>query len=145
MVDDTRTQFGGGQVLEESEFKKLTANSRDWLIYQLLSDRSKEIAKTEILNVLKPIKAGNTIIADVGDKVILTKTKRETTVQEIVKGTVVLVTDKAVLIGNADRVAWFPKSVIENLDKIVLDKDKIVELKIKDWFKYKIVWKVPEQ
>ena len=42
MVDDTRKQFGGRKVLEESEFKKLTANSRDWLIYQLLSDRSKE-------------------------------------------------------------------------------------------------------
>ena len=122
--------------MEESEFKKLTANSRDWLIYQLLSDRSKE-------TVIKEIKSEHISGVNIEEQTKQAP-KGETTVQEIVKGTVVLVTDKAVLIGNADRVAWFPKSVIENLDKIVLDKDKIVELKIKDWFKYKIVWKVPE-
>ena len=112
--------------MEESEFKKLASNSRDWLIYQLLSERSKE-----------------TVLEDlVGESA---EPKGETTVEETVKGTVVLVTDKAVLIGNADRVAWFPKSVILNLDQIALKQGETVELKIKDWFKYKIEWKVPEQ
>ena len=114
--------------MEETEFKKLSSNSRDWLIYQALSNRSKEIAKAE------------KIVDEIIEKV---EPKRETTVEETVTGKVVLVTDLAVLIGNADRVAWFPKSVILNLDKIVLDKDKEVELKIVDWFKYKIEWKVP--
>ena len=114
--------------MEENEFKKLSANSRDWLIYSMLSEKSKNIAKAE------------KIVDEIIEKV---DPKGETTVEETVTGKVVLVTDKAVLIGNADRVAWFPKSVIENLDKIVLDKDKIVELKIKEWFKYKIEWKVP--
>ena len=60
-------------------------------------------------------------------------------------GKVVIISDKAVLIGNKDRVAWFPKSVIINLDKIALEQGKIVELKIVDWFKYKIEWKVPQR
>ena len=149
MVDDTRTQFGGGQVLEESEFKKLTANSRDWLIYQLLSEKSKESVLADLVGeketTIRRLGGLNLSKSPMITHSKPAEPKGETTVQEIVKGTVVLVTDKAVLIGNADRVAWFPKSVIENLDKIVLDKDKIVELKIKDWFKYKIVWKVPEQ
>ena len=117
-------------IMEENEFKKLSANSRDWLIYSMLSEKSKNIAKAE------------KIVDEIIEKI---DPKGETTVEETVMGKVVLVTDKAVLIGNADRVAWFPKSVIENLDKIVLDKDKIVELKIKEWFKYKIVWKVPQE
>ena len=66
----------------------------------------------------------------------------ETSVDETVTGKVALITDKAVLIGDGDKVAWFPKSVITNLDKIVLKKDTIVELIIQDWFKYKIEWKV---
>ena len=114
--------------MEEKEYKKLASNSRDWLIYQLLSKHSKELVKAE--------KIAEEIIDDL---------KGETTVQETVTGKVVVVTKDAVLIGNADRVAWFPKSVILNLNKIVLDKDKTVELKIVDWFKYKIEWKVPTQ
>ena len=119
--------------MEESEFKKLSANSRDWLIYQLLSEKSKE-------TVVKEIELGKKI-SEEAEKSL----KGETTVEETVTGKVVLVTDKAVLIGNADRVAWFPKSVILYLDKIVLDKDTTVELKIVDWFKYKIEWRVPEK
>ena len=30
-------------MMDEKEFKKLASNSRDWLIYQLLSERAKEI------------------------------------------------------------------------------------------------------
>ena len=80
MVDDTRTQFGGGQVLEESEFKKLTANSRDWLIYQLLSDRSKKVfIEEDSPERTKLIKGTDHVIAmDMG----LEKPKGETTVQE---------------------------------------------------------------
>ena len=123
--------------MEENEFKKLTANSRDWLIYQLLSEKSKE-------TVIKEIKSEHVSGVNIEEQAKQAP-KGETTVEETVTGKVVIVSDKAVLIGNKDRVAWFPKSVIENLDKIVLEKDKIVELKIKDWFKYKIEWKVPTQ
>ena len=35
-------------MIEENEFKKLTANSRDWLIYQLLSEKSQEVVKKEL-------------------------------------------------------------------------------------------------
>ena len=34
--------------MDEKEFKKLASNSRDWLIYQLLSERSKETVEKEI-------------------------------------------------------------------------------------------------
>ncbi len=125
--------------MDEKEFKKLASNSRDWLIYSLLSERSKELIAVEFGNKTfnrTPLKDK---IDDFDEK-----PTGETSVQETVTGKVTLVTDKAVLIGNADRVAWFPKSVIENLDKIVLEKDKTVELVIKDWFKYKIEWKVPQ-
>lgn len=122
--------------MEEAEFKKLTANSRDWLIYQLLSEKSKE-------TVVKEIKSEHVSGVNIEEQEKQAP-KGETTLQETVTGTVTLITDKAVLIGNKDRVAWFPKSVIINLDKIVLEKDKIVELKIVDWFKYKIEWKVPQ-
>jgi len=117
--------------MEEADFKKMTANQRDWEIYKLLSGRSKEIAKAE------------KIVDEIIEKI--PEPKGETTVQETVTGKVTLVTDKAVLIGNADRVAWFPKSVILNLDKIALKQGETVELKIVDWFKYKIEWKVPTQ
>ena len=128
--------------MEESEFKKLSANSRDWLIYQLLSEKSKEA----ILGDLVSEKPAKPLFDEDHAKIAASnEPKGETTVEEIVTGKVVLVTDKAVLIGNTDRVAWFPKSVILNLDKIVLDKDKTVELKIVDWFKYKIEWRVPEK
>ncbi len=119
--------------MNEKEFKKLAANSRDWLIYQLLSEKSKE-------TVVKEIKSKHVSGVNLEDK-----KKGETTVQETVTGKVVLITDKAVLIGNADRVAWFPKSVIINLDKIALKQGEIVDLKIVDWFKYKIEWKVPQE
>ncbi len=119
--------------MDESEFKKLTANSRDWLIYQLLSEKSKE-------TVIKEIKSEHISGVNLEDK-----PQGETTVEETVTGKVVLITDLAVLIGNKDRVAWFPKSVILNLDKIVLKQGKPVDLKIVDWFKYKIEWKVPTQ
>ena len=118
--------------MDEKEFKKLASNSRDWLIYQLLSERSKAVAKAE------------KIVDEIIEKVE-PKPTGETSVEETVTGKVVLVTDKAVLIGNADRVAWFPKSVILNLDKIALKQGEIVELKIVDWFKYKIEWKVPQE
>jgi hypothetical protein len=114
--------------MDEKEFLKLPANQRDWVMYQMLSTRSKALAKTE------------GIVDDIIEKV---DPKGETTVEETVTGKVVIVSDKAVLIGNNDRVAWFPKSTILNLDKIVLEQGKIVELKIVDWFKYKIEWKVP--
>ena len=121
--------------MEEKDFKKLASNSRDWLIYQLLSEKSKE-------TVVKEIKSEHISGVNIEEQAEQAP-KGETTIEETVTGKVTLVTDKAVLIGNADRVAWFPKSVILNLDKIVLDKDKTVELKIADWFKYKIEWKVP--
>jgi len=123
--------------MDETEFKKLTANSRDWLIYELLSGRSKEIVDEEI-------KSEHVSGVDLEEQEKQAP-KGETSVQETVTGKVVLVTDRAVLIGAGDRVAWFPKSVIENLDKIVLEKDKQVELVVKEWFKYKIEWKVPTQ
>lgn len=123
--------------MEEKEFKKLASNSRDWLIYQLLSPTSKDV-------VVREFQSEHVSGVNIEEQEKQTP-KGETTVEETVTGNVVLVTDKAVLIGNADRVAWFPKSVIMNLDKIVLDKDKHVELKIVDWFKYKIEWKVPTQ
>jgi len=124
--------------VEEAEFKKLSANSRDWLIYSALSERSKEAFFDSELQ------------AELDSGVNLEEQEKqapkgETTVEETVTGKVILVTDKAVLIGNADRVAWFPKSVIINLDKIALKQGEIVELKIVDWFKYKIEWKVPTQ
>ena len=119
--------------MEESEFKKLASNSRDWLIYSMLSEKSKNLADKEI-------KSEHVSGVDLEEK-----PKGDTTVSETVTGKVVIVSDKAVLIGNADRVAWFPKSVIENLDKVVLEQGETVELKIKDWFKYKIEWKVPTQ
>lgn len=129
--------------MDESEFKKLSANNRDWLIYQLLSERSKK-------TVEKEIKSETIVISDEEleqrkASIITVKPTGDTTVEETVKGKIALVTDKAVLIGNADRVAWFPKSVIENLDKIALKQGEIVELKVKEWFKYKIEWKVAEQ
>ena len=141
--------------MEENEFKKLTANSRDWLIYQLLYCKSKETVEKEIRGE-KVRSAAHTEVQRLpcgNDETDLRNAhdskppnpKGETTVQETVTGKVVIVTEKAVLIGVADRVAWFPKSVIENLDKIVLDKDKQAELIIKDWFKYKIEWKVPQE
>ena len=111
------------RLVDENEFKKLASNSRDWLIYSLLSEKSKKTVEKDIK--IEP--------------------KGDTVIEEIITGIVSLVTDKAVLIQVADRVAWFPKSVILNLDKIVLEKDTTVELKIVDWFKYKIEWKVPTQ
>ena len=131
--------------MEENEFKKLSANSRDWLIYKLLSEASKD----RVIREFRPegetgIKSEHVSGVNL-EKEIPALEKGETTVEETVTGKVVLVTDKAVLIGVGDRVAWFPKSIILNLDKIVLDKDKTVELKIVDWFKYKIEWKVPQE
>ena len=35
-------------MIEENEFKKLTSNGRDWLIYQLLSEKSQETVEKEI-------------------------------------------------------------------------------------------------
>lgn len=130
--------------MEETEFKKLTANSRDWEIYKLLSKRSKEtvvkdlVVEKDILNRLYDFHFEDLISRT-------TEPKGETTVEETITGKVVIISDKAVLIGNKDRVAWFPKSVIINLDKIALKQGEIVELKIVDWFKYKIEWKVPTQ
>jgi len=123
--------------MEETEFKKLSANSRDWLIYQLLSEQSKNIVDKEIRS--EHVSGVNL------EEQEKQAPKGETTVQETVTGKVVHITTDAVLIGNADRVAWFPKSVILNLDKIALKQGETVELKIVDWFKYKIEWKVPTQ
>jgi len=138
-------------VLDEKKFKKLAANSRDWLIYQLLSEKSKETVVKDLVGENyaenKRVDSSNPTISkslrDTDSKP--TEPKGETTVEETVTGKVVLITDKAVLIGNADRVAWFPKSVIINLDKIALKQGETVELKIVDWFKYKIEWKVPQE
>ena len=123
-------------MMDENEFKKLASNSRDWLIYELLSKRSKEIVKKELQKVDGSVTLGDTTIES---------SKGETTVEETVTGKVVLVTDLAVLIGNADRVAWFPKSTILNLDKIALKQGETVKMIVTDWFKYKIEWKVPTQ
>ena len=123
--------------MEEADFKKLTANSRDWLIYKMLSEKSKNIVDKEIRS--EHVSGVNL------EEQEKQAPKGETTVQETVTGKVVHITTDAVLIGNADRVAWFPKSVILNLDKIALKQGETVELKIVDWFKYKIEWKVPTQ
>lgn len=131
--------------MDEKEFKKLAANSRDWLIYQLLSEKSKETVVKEIKSKLQIVDGHVNFGEHVSGVNLEDKTKGETTVEETVTGKVVLVTDLAVLIGNADRVAWFPKSVIVNLDKIALKQGEIVELKIVDWFKYKIEWRVPQE
>ena len=136
--------------MDENEFKKLASNSRDWLIYQLLSERSKEVVKKELtsehvsgVDLEKEIGVNIDVIEALLPEAV--NPKGETTVKETVTGKVVLITDLAVLIGNADRVAWFPKSVILNLDKIALKQGEQVELKIVKWFKYKIEWKVPTQ
>ena len=123
--------------MNEKEFKKLASNSRDWLIYQMLSDKSKE-------TLVKEIKSEHISGVNLEEQKE-PKSTGETSVEETRTGKVVLVTDKAVLIGNADRVAWFPKSVILNLDKIALKQGEVVELKIVDWFKYRIEWKVPQE
>lgn len=119
--------------MDENEFKKLTANSRDWEIYKLLSERSKEV-------IVKDIKSEHISGVNLEDK-----PTGETSTEEIVKGIVANLTEKAVLIKVGNRVAWFPKSVITNLDKVVLEPNKIAEIIIKEWFKYKIEWKVPTQ
>ena len=139
--------------MNENEFKKLASNSRDWLIYNMLSEKSKESWSTQE-HMIEDLKNAERILIqpmEYGDKpriikaVVPANPKGETTVQEIVTGIVKIVTEKAVLIGVGNRVAWFPKATILNLDKIVLEKDTTVELKIVEWFKYKIEWKVNEQ
>ena len=116
--------------MDETEFKKLASNSRDWLIYNLLSEVSKEGFIKEIT-----ITAKDDLPAD-----IYTNPKGETSVQETIKGKAGVVTDKAVLMIVGKKGAWFPKSVIENLDKVVLEQGKMVEFTIAEWFKYKVKW-----
>lgn len=158
--------------MDEKDFKKLASNSRDWLIYELLSEKSKETIHYEITakNDLPEAIYTNEVVSEhvsgtniekceheleikgefeicaicgyISPKRI--KPQRETSVEETVCGTIQLVTDKAVLIGDGERVAWFPKSVIMNLDQIVLEQNTYVEFKVVEWFKYKIEWKAKE-
>lgn len=131
--------------MDENEFKKLASNSRDWEIYQLLSEKSKKLFTSKLTeNEEKSLRKLEQKFEDDPEMTPLGP-KGKTTIEETVTGKIVLVTDLAVLLGNADRVAWFPKSVILNLDKIALKQGETVELKIKDWFKYKIEWKVPQE
>ena len=130
--------------MEEKEFKKLASNSRDWLIYKRLKDISTVNLKGDVYHK-KPPEIVSEHVSGVSIKEQEEQApKGETSVEETVTGKVVHITDDAVLIGVGDRVAWFPKSTITNLDKIVLEKGKTLELKIVDWFKYKIEWKVPQ-
>ena len=114
--------------MDEIEFKKLTANSRDWEIYKLLSEQSKE-------TVLKEIEKPTTSVMEVSEK-------GEKTVQETIQGIVRIVTDKAVQIVIGIRSAWIPKSAIKNLKDIVLEQGKPISIDLHAWFAPKVEWRV---
>ena len=82
-------------------------------IYALLSPESQETVKKELENI----------------------------VSESIKGTVSLVTEKAVKIIVGSKYAWIPKKCIANLDKIMLEQDSNVEIELVQWFYSKIEWK----
>ena len=65
----------------------------------------------------------------------------ENTVNESIKGTVSLVTEKAVKIIVGSKYAWIPKKCVANLDKIVLEQDSTPEIELVKWFQSKIEWK----
>ena len=115
-------------MIEENEFKKLASNSRDWYIYQLLSERSKGIAKAE--------KIVDEVISKIDNPT------EETNVQETIQGIVRIVTDKAVQIVVGINAAWIPKSAIKNIGSVVLEQGKPVSVDIQSWFVSKVEWKV---
>ncbi len=147
--------------MEENEFKKLSANSRDWLIYQLLSEKSQEVVKKELTS--EHVSGVNLEIRgekEVEDNVHGSRTgesvrtssvatnskppnpKGETTVRETIQGIVRIVTEKAVQIVVGIRQVWIPKSAIKNLGKVVLEQGKPVSVDIHAWFVPKMEWKV---
>ena len=121
--------------MEEAEFKKLTANSRDWEIYSLLYKLypggfvEKEIKSEHIsgVNIEEQEKQAP---------------KGETTVRETIQGIVRIITDKAVQIVIGIRSAWIPKSAIKNLESVVLEQGKPVSIDLHTWFAPKVEWKV---
>lgn len=153
--------------MDEKEFKKLASNQRDWELYRLLSERSKEVFKEEYkkcANCRKyeteecppwPTKGPNdwcTQYEVIKKEVRIhspgfedykpPEPEGETTVQENIQGIVRIVTDKAVQIVVGIRSAWIPKSAVKNLSSIVLVQGKPVSLDIHAWFTPKIEWKV---
>ena len=69
------------------------------------------------------------------------KKELENTVNESIKGTVSLVTEKAVKIIVGDKYAWIPKKCVANLDKIALEEGSTPEIDLVGWFQKKIEWK----
>ena len=132
--------------MEESEFKKLTANSRDWLIYQLLSEKSKESVLADLVGEKETtIRRLGGLSLSKSPMITHSKPaepKGETTVEESIQGIVRIVTEKAVQIVVGIRNAWIPKSAIKNLDSIVLEQGKPLSVDIHSWFVPKIEWKV---
>ena len=88
-------------------------------IIDMLSDRSKEIAKVELKKEAPEITS---------------------TVSESIKGRILGVTAKAVKIEVGEKFAWIPKSAVKNLDKIVVVEGDPAELEIHNWFKEKLEW-----
>ena len=125
-------------MIEENEFKKLASNSRDWLIYQLLSERSKEVVTQEMggEKEVQRLPCGNT------ETDLRNAHDSETNVQETIQGIVRIVTDKAVQIVVGINAAWIPKSAIKNLSSVVLEQGKPVSVDIQSWFGSKVEWKV---
>lgn len=76
--------------MDEKEFKKLAANSRDWLIYQMLSERSKE-------TVVKEIKSEHVSGVSIEEQEKQAP-KGETTVEETITGKVVVTTSDSGII-----------------------------------------------
>ncbi len=157
--------------MEENEFKKLTANSRDWLIYSLLTNinptlgdgiptdarfPATDIKSEHVSGVNIEIRGEKEVEDNVhgsrtGESVrtssVATNSKPpnpkgETTVRETIQGIVRIVTDLAVQIVVGIRAIWIPKSAIKNLAKVVLEQGKPVSVDIHAWFVPKMEWKV---
>ena len=127
------------RLLNEDEFKKLTASKRDWLIYQLLSGSSKESWSTaeHMKEDLKEVaKQHGDIFPE------LKKMVDETSVRETIQGIVGLVTAKAVQMTVGNQFTWVPKSAVKNLTEVVLEQGKPVSIDLHTWFVEKVVWKV---
>lgn len=127
--------------MDENEFKKLTANSRDWLIYQLLSERSKEVVVKEI-DYKKPFERVTRADGTIEERQLEVVIEKETTVHESIVAEVGIITEKAVGVINHDgsEICWIPKSAIKNLAKIAIQQGKTSELVIADWFQSKVEW-----
>lgn len=143
--------------MDENEFKKLDVSNQRWKIYQLLSERSKEVVGKDLagekckydFDMHSSVCQGCIWFEEcsVGNdpKSISSKPaepKGETTVHESIVAEVGIITQLAVGVINHDgsEICWIPKSAISNLDKIAIEQGKTSELVIVDWFQPKVEW-----